>query len=387
MSNSMKIGIAGPISLNMLNVHFYEGELPEKVRSFPLMAHIVNGLCDLGHEIIIYTTAHNIGASIVLKKENITVCIANRSPSPGKRFFRDEINNLTELMKKYPADLINAQWTYEYALAALKSGLPTIVTVRDYATKILKYQFDAYRLVRWILNYRTLNSAKYLITNSQYLKNKIHKNRKKIKVIPNFYSSNLEQLFEKDKPESKKIVSVSNGFGKIKNIKNGILAFSKLRKKYKDLEYHLIGSQMGEGSDAFQFAMKHNALEGITFKGVLDFKSVIEEIRTAKILLHPSREESFGNSVLEAMIIGIPVVGGSKSGNIPFLLKNGETGITCDVNSPDNISLNISKLLDDKDRYAQIRSQARIFAQSNFNKEIVINQLIEYYSEVLSSIK
>ena len=46
-------------------------------------------------------------------------------------------------------------------------------------------------------------------------------------------------------------------------------------------------------------------------------------MRKALILIHTSRGESFGMAVLEAMIIGMPVIGGEKSGNI---LDHGKAG-------------------------------------------------------------
>jgi len=379
----MKIGIAGPISLDLLNVEFKENEIPNGVFSFPMIAIIANGFLELGHEVIIYTYARNIEHPITIKKNQITICIGKHSPSPGRRFFKNEINSLLNLMKEHPADIINAQWTYEYALAALRSGIPTVVTVRDHASTILKYQFDPYRLVRWCLNYKVFKQCKYLIANSYYLENLINKGKGIVKVIPNFYKEALDEHYDKTKIDSNKIVSVANGFGGRKNIKAALHAFKIIRQRYPDSEYHIIGKQMQEGASAYQYAMRYDLTKGVVFKGPMDYNEVIEEVRTSRVLLHPSKEETFGNSVLEAMVLGTPVVGGERSGNIPYLLNKGVAGVLCDINSPKSIAKAISKLFDNDDLWNEIRSHAKSYATSNYNKDRVIDQLVNYYKYIL----
>jgi glycosyltransferase involved in cell wall biosynthesis len=380
----MKIGIAGPINLTLLNVKLDSNEIPSGITNFPFISKIINGILELDHEVVIYTLSRGIEKPMVIRRDNVTICIVPRRSSAGRRFFKSEINELAALMSKYPAEIINAQWTYEYALAALKSGIPNIITIRDHAFTILKFQIDPFRLVRFILNYITFRRAKFFIANSHYLKELIN-SRHFIKVVPNFYEPEWERYFENQKEIAPKIITVSNGFGNRKNLKTALHAFKIIKDKYPEYEYHIVGRQMSVGSDAHRYAIKHHVGHGVFFRGEIKFNEVLEEVKNSGIYLHPSKEETFGNTVLEAMVVGTPVVGGEKSGNIPYLLDQGNAGVLCNVKDPVSMANGIIKLITNHKLYDEIRIRAKKFTFENYSKDKVMVRLLETYAEVLKS--
>lgn len=379
----MKIGIAGPISLELLNVNLEDSEIPSGLMKFPMIAFIVNSLMENGHELVIYTCATNIKAPIVIKKDKVTICICHRKPSPGRRFFREEIMGLYELMLKHPVDIINAQWSYEYAIAALKTKIPTVITVRDHASTILKYKFDAFRFVRWLLNIRVFKKGKYFIANSHYLKDLIERKGKVVEVISNFYDERLETRYQHTKLNTNTIVSVANGFKGRKNIKSALKAFKVLKSRFPSLTLELIGHQMEYRGSAYWYAKKKGLENGVAFSGPLPFDKVIKKISEATVLLHPSKEETFGNTILEAMVLGTPVVAGEKSGNVPYLLNFGRCGILCDINSPSMIAKATAEVFENGNLYEALRKEARQFAIEHYSKQHVVSQLVKYYNEVL----
>lgn len=383
----MKIGIAGPVALDLLDFDF-KGEHIPLYHGFPLMSYLVNGLMKRGHQIVIYSTSDKISEPFVYKNEQLTICLGRHEPHAGRDMFASERADLVSLMKKHPADIINAHWSYEFAWAAIDSGIPTVVTVRDHATTILLYQYSPYRVMRWIMNFIVLRRAKHLTTNSYYLWQLLtKKQQRKATIVSNFYASGLEKHFPESTQKSDYIVSVNNGFNKRKNVANGLLAFAILKKKYPNLQYHLIGSDMQEGEVAQRFAMQHNITDGVRFIGNKPFAEVIQTIKSAKVLLHTSREESFGNVVLEAMVVGTPVVGGAKSGNVPFLVNYGKAGLLCDVDSPEDIAKSVSKLIEDQKFASSVRQEAFAYAKANFSQEAVIDKYLDVYIKILNSAK
>lgn len=384
----MKIGIAGPMSLDLL-INRFNGKPTFPVGyPAPIISHIINALIENGHEVVAYTTSVGVNESLIYIGDHLTVCIAPREAHAARDMFLSERQGLLALMKKFPVDLINAHWSYEFAWAALDTGCPTLVTLHDHALTILRYKTDFYRLNRLFMNWFVLWRSKALSTNSQYLYSKLtSRDKQKARIVPNFYDPKLNNDNYKDHKPSRIILSVNDGFGKRKNISTGLHAFAKVRESNANIEYHLVGDGMQEGGPAYQFALRNRLDNGVQFCGKIPYHEVLAKMKEAAVFLHPSREESFGMAVLEAMVSGTPVVGGSHSGNIPFLLDGGKAGLLCDINSAESIALAISTIMSSKNIACGISDRAHLFARQNYSQEVVINKYIKYYEDILKNRK
>ena len=380
----MRIGIAGPMSLDLLKEYLPSGAKLPQGYPFPMISVLIKEIIKRGYHVTAYTTSENIDQPIVFKCEKLTLCIARRKPHSGRNLFVSERSDLLKLIKENPVDVINAQWSYEFAWAAIDSGIPTLVTLQDHAYTILKYQFDAYRIVRLLMNYIILGKAKYLISNSEYLYNLLSEvNKKKTIIIPNFYNEEIDSKYDEKIKKSNYIVSVSNGFGVRKNISNGLIAFSNIKKKHPDFEYHLIGDGMEEGGPAFLFAKGKRLLDGVKFIGAIPFSEVIEEIKKAIVCLHPSLEESFGMSVLESQVLGTAVVGGQNSGNIPYLLEQGNTGYLCDVEKPNDIAKILLETIEYPTYRQKIEGRARELAFIKYSSAKIVPLYLEEFKRIV----
>ena len=382
----MKIGIAGPMTLRVLDFDFEDENNIPVGYDFPMMSMLINAILKRGHSVVAYTTSTGIDEPIVYEGKDLTVCIARRRKSHAARdLFKKERRDLADLMLGYPVDIINAQWSYEFAWSAINTGIPTIVTLQDHAMTILRYQTDPYRFMRLIMNFIVLNKAKYLSTNSRYLFNLVSKkNKQKARIITNFFSKNLEEIASMQVEKSNFVLSVSNGFGRRKNINTALKAFAIVRRSHSDIEYHLIGDGMEMGGPAYEYALRNNITEGVRFIGKVSYDETIEKMKMAVIFLHPSREESFGMVVLEAMVTGTPIVGGKKSGNIPYLLDHGNAGMQCDINSPKDIAKGVLKLLENADLSERLSKKAKKFAKANFSEDVIAEAYLAYYRDIIN---
>ena len=75
----------------------------------------------------------------------------------------------------------------------------------------------------------------------------------------------------------------------------------------------------------------------VQFFGEVPHDALPKYLHNADIFCRPSLSEGFGNSFVEAMAAGLPVIA-TPVGGIPDFLKNKETGLFCEVNNPKSIA-------------------------------------------------
>lgn len=379
----MTIGVCGPVDLTLLDWELKGTKFPN-TSAFPLTSHFINALLKRGYNVIAYTNSDTIQEPVIYEGKQLKVCIGRLKSQPGRRFYRYEIKELQALIEAHPCDFVSAFWSYEFAWAALNTGIPTAVCLHDVAWQILLNHRDMFRLVRWAMNYVVVTKARHIVANSSYTYNLLDAStRRKARIINNFFPTDFEEQLRLPAQKQNYIVSVVMGFTHRKNITTSLQAFAKIRQQFPTLEYHLVGAEMEENGLAHQYAKANGLEQGVRFLGPLPHEQVMEKTSAAALLLHPAREESFGMVLLEAMVAHTPVIGGDKSGYVPDLLDHGKAGLLCDINSPDEIASAVTKLLQDAPLRERLVAHAYSFAHSNYSEEVIVEQHLTYYSEIL----
>lgn len=348
---------------------------------------IILGLLRKGIKIEIFTLDSGLSNPIKLDGDQLSVNIFPlRGKFRGVDVFRKEISSLKNAINYSNVDIIHAHWSYEYAWATIKSEKPHLVTVRDNARKILFTHSDkVYRLLRYFMNSYVVKNAKNIVANSEYIQNYLKESwSKDVDVIPNSvdfkYSDIGERVLNKD---NKKIISVNNGFSKLKNVKSLIIAFSKLRLQNDDVELILIGNEYGSNGKAYKWANKLNLTSGVKFLGKRTNDEVVNAMFESDILVHPSLEESFGNTLVEAMSVGTPVIGGEDSGAVPWVLRNGKAGILTDVTNTDLLADEIRKLLYSEDYWKSMSQKSIQNVEERFSIDKVVKLHLEKYHSLI----
>jgi glycosyltransferase involved in cell wall biosynthesis len=90
-----------------------------------------------------------------------------------------------------------------------------------------------------------------------------------------------------------------------------------------------------------------NLQDRVIFLGNISNDEVLKYLSIADVFVRPSLSEGLGNSFLEAMAAGVPIIG-TPVGGIPDFLINGETGLFCDVKNPVSIAQKITQIMDDE---------------------------------------
>ena len=111
---------------------------------------------------------------------------------------------------------------------------------------------------------------------------------------------------------------------------------------------------VGGGPAAGAFATLPNAV----LTGHLEGAELARAVASADILLHPSKTESFGNVVLEAMASGVAPVCASTA-SAEALIEHGRSGILCPPDDDQGYAEAILALVDDPRRRSELGTAAR----------------------------
>ena len=85
--------------------------------------------------------------------------------------------------------------------------------------------------------------------------------------------------------------------------------------------------------------------------------------------------------IAEAMSLGLPVIGGRKSGGVPWVI--GEGGITADVTSPQDIAIAAERVLEDEKLWERLSAAAIKRSREIFSASVVASQYEEQYQRAL----
>jgi glycosyltransferase involved in cell wall biosynthesis len=116
------------------------------------------------------------------------------------------------------------------------------------------------------------------------------------------------------------------------------------------------------------------------FVGYLGGEKLAAAYAVADAFIFPSRTETLGLVLLEAMAAGCPVVA-ARSGGIPDIVTDGQNGYLFDPQDPQGSILATQQLFADPDAYLNIRHNARTEAE-RWNWASATQQLQQYYRMV-----
>jgi glycosyltransferase involved in cell wall biosynthesis len=140
------------------------------------------------------------------------------------------------------------------------------------------------------------------------------------------------------------------------NIKLLILGDGYLEKELKDLTFEL-------------------KLENrVNFLGFIHHKEMPKYLHISDIFIRPSLSEGFGNSYIEAMAARIPVIATPVGGIVDFL-KDGETGLFCEVENPRSIAQKVEKLIKDKESRDYIIKNAEEMVKDKYEWNMIGNDM------------
>lgn len=298
----------------------------------------------------------------------------------SRDLFRDERSFVAEKLREWQPDVAGAHWTYEFALGLLDSGVPHLITVRDWAPTVLWSMRDPYRAVRLYMQFLTFARGENFAAVSPYMARRVERViRRPVAVVPNGIGETWLAAAHEAEP-GLNVLAVNHGFARHKNVRRLLSDWPKVTERAPGALLHLVGDGFQEGGPAHHWSIGRDLDQAVVFHGPTPRTELPELLRKTKVFVHPSLEESFGMTVLEAMASGVPVVGGHRSGAVPWLLSDG-AGLLVNVKTPGAIADGILRILCDVEYCEEIADQGRARAE-----DFALDQVVGSYLKSLSAV-
>ena len=276
---------------------------------------------------------------------------------------------LVECLKEKP-DIFHGHWAFPGGfIAVILSNFfrkKSVVTIHGGFSVLSKFKF-----LQKIVIY-TLNKSSYIITNSNYTKNKFIemglKNKKIIRIFvpPNFIEhdtdlNKLEKFRQKFANSEHKIILFVGGLREVKGIEYLIKSLLEL----KIAKVHLIIVGYGILHDHLKNLTESTGLEKkVTFFGPANPKEVANLYAISDVFVLPSIidsagfTEAMGLVIPEAMRSELPVVA-SSVGGITDIIEDEVNGLLVQQKNPKSIANAIERIISDETLEKKIIENAK----------------------------
>jgi L-malate glycosyltransferase len=367
---SLHIGIAGPIASADIAAMLHEpsSALPFGYAGAPLLGTLIGELLRRGHRVSAFTLSSDLPLTnqpaVVASGPRFNIYFCPMRPRawpfnglrPGRivDLYAFERAGLERAIATAAPEVIHAHWSYEFAWAALRSGVPHVVTCHDSPFLIARYQRDlrhgGYRWLRAAMAWHVLRHARRVTTVSPYMVGQIQPLcRVPVSVVPNPIGELAFATPQTRVGSTRRIVMVANGWDLRKNSRVALEAFALLGAQSASgvqNELRVFGDGHAEGGPAHSW-WKHSGATGrVRFFGSVPHARLLDEFANADVLVHPALEESFGAVLAEAMAAGVPVVAGARSGGVPWVAKG--AGLLVDVTCAGEVARALRELLENE---------------------------------------
>ena len=311
----------------------------------------------------------------------------NISDEQVKEYVQIFVKVTKEIVLDFKPNIIHAQHLWITPYAALKSGVPYVVTV--HGTDLMGFKKDE-RYHHYALE-GAKNAAK-IITISRQVHNdtlELYKlPEEKLKLNPNGFDDDMfrpksitkKELFKQFglNIDPEKLVSFVGKFTDFKGIDILIKAARKVTNEIPEVVFALAGDGLLI-SDMKQLSAELK-LDNVYFLGHQTQEDVASLYSAADVSVVPSRIEPFGLVAIEALGCGTPVVA-TNAGGLPDFVNN-KVGQLVEMEDVEALANAIIEELKNNTKFTKGK-YARKYAVENYSWKKTLQNVIEIYKEAI----
>jgi len=277
---------------------------------------------------------------------------------------------------------------HQYEVMALDLKIPKLISIQGIISEVIKVipiipNWKIY--IEWKMS--SLYEKKYL-PKYQYFSCRTHWDTNYIKSINprakiyNIWEMIREDFFEDHFSNEKKNILFVGGKNPIKGLVELLQAYNSSLQQI-GLKLIILGKCQLNDIDGIikKFNLSNINTNNIDCRGLQDIKGMIKAYEESFCLVHPTYIDNSPNSVCEAQLSGLPVIA-TDVGGVSSLIEDKKTGLLIGKESKD-IETSVDRLLNDNDLRNFISENAKKIARHRHNPDLILQQTLDIYHEIL----
>ncbi len=352
--------------------------------------NLAHGLADRGFRTTLLGGLRGAASEVYVRSHPVSAVIYHTRSTRAFTLtgFRRERRVILERLRQIRPALVHAHWTMEAARAAADWTGPKILTVHDALYEYAKLDWRwrpgamGYK-ARWITNtLAVLKKFDHLIAVSPFVETYLrlrHRFQGEIRVIPNGIPPLPAAIRPIEAfPKSGRLTfGCYGGPAPLKNIGTAIQAFLRIQNDLPNSRLLIFGAGWKPLDERYRGS-------SIELRGSVKHDEFLRSLASeVDIWVHPSRIETHGLAVCEAIQAGCPVVAGRSSGALPWTLDYGRAGVLVDIEQPEKIAEAMLALARDRDRARALVVYGRGMIIDRFHPDRILDMHLHYYRDVI----
>ncbi len=364
------------------------------------------GLAELGHEVHVVTTDNDKdrvdfedGVWVHrLVTRNLDLPELSAAPASFNVYRATTVaHELDRIHRHSPIDVVSAPlWASEGCVCMLDDRFPTILTLMTSMHTIAglhqSWNDDPQVAALIELERETVKRSKYLHALSEAVladaREAYEPSEEVAAVVPlGTRDASEEHPSGRNGDERLRILFV----GRLEHRKGVdvlLEAAQKLLPELPDVELVLVGkdTENTEIGETYRAAFKRRVGDAdwarrVTFAGAVPDEVLFQHYADCDVFCAPSRYESFGLVLTEAMAFGKPVVG-SRAGGMREVVEDGVTGLLAEPGDAASLAEQLRSLVVEPDLRARLGAAARETFERKFARPVTVERTCEAYRGV-----
>jgi glycosyltransferase involved in cell wall biosynthesis len=297
------------------------------------------------------------------------------------KYFNDTYRFIRkEILSKKKIDIIHSHLSYPAGFLGTiiqkREKIPCVLTEHSWIKKYFRS-----RIHKLCVLY-TLKHCACVVAVSHALKDDINLYcKRQVQVIPNVVEMKKFSLSDALKKDNKLNIGILGGMG---NYRKGLDILIKAVSLLKDMELTVHIGGDGKYLNTFKEMAKELDVAGkCIFYGEIKPESIQDFYSKLDFYVLPSRDETFGVVVVEAMACGLPVIATKCGGPEEIITK--ETGVLIDKENPQELARAIRSVTANLGSYN--RKAIRNYVLEKYSPELFVESISEVYQELLRNTK